>query len=124
MVQVWTSPSEKPETVSAFAKALSANVDTHKDVEFKGFLIMLTMCPDCEAKAAKFAEGAKIENIGIATLATTNRAIKAYRVNTADEVKNTIIVYRNKRVTAKFVNLTDSKEDLDKLEAAIREVTK
>ena len=39
-------------------------------------------------------------------------------------MKNTVFVYKDKKVAAKFVNLTDSKEDLAKLQAAIDSVTK
>lgn len=123
-VQAWVHPSEKADTVAAIAKTLSANVSAHKAADMKGFMIMLTMCGACEAKANKFAETAKIENLGIATLGVDNEAVKAYKVNTSADVKNTVIVYKDKKVAAKFVNLTDSKEDLAKLQAAIDGVTK
>jgi len=122
-VQAWVSPSEKPEVVVALAKTLSANVAANKAAELKGFMIMLTMCAGCEGKAAKFAENAKIDNLGIATLGFENEAVKNYKVSLDKEVKNTVFVYKNKKVAAKFVNLTDSKEDLAKLEAAIAGVT-
>lgn len=123
-VQAWVHPSEKADTVAALAKTLSANVNAHKAADMKGFMIMLTMCQACEGKAQKFADGAKYDNIGIATLGMDNPAVKAYKVNTSSEVKNTVIVYKDKKVAAKFVNLTDSKEDLAQLQAAIDAVTK
>ena len=122
-VQAWVSPAEKSDTVIAIAKTLSANVNAHKAADLKGFMIMLTMCAGCEGKAAKFAESAKIDNIGIATLAFENEAVKNYKVSLDKDVKNTIFIYKDKKVAAKFVNLTDSKEDLAKLEAAIAVVT-
>ncbi len=122
-VQAWVHPSEKADVVAALAKTLSANVNAHKAADLKGFMIMLTMCQACEGKASKFAEGSKIENLGIATLGVDNAALKAYKVNPSSDVKNTVIVYKDKKVAAKFVNLTDSKEDLAKLEAAIAGVT-
>lgn len=121
-VQAWISPSESHDTVAAIAKTLSANIKAHKDADLKGFMIMLTMCSACEGKANKFAESAKIENLGIATLSTTDGAVKNYKVSTEKDVKNTVIVYKDKKVSAKFVNLTNSKEDLAKLEAAIQKV--
>jgi protocatechuate 3,4-dioxygenase beta subunit len=123
-VQAWMSPSEKPDTVMAIAKTLSANVEAHKAAELKGFMIMLTMCQACEGKAGKFAEAAKIENLGIATLSTGDKAVQNYKVSTEKDVKNTVFVYKNKKVVAKFVNLTDSKDDLAKLEAAIASAAK
>ena len=123
-VQVWVSPGEKPEVTEALAKTLSASVDAHKSADLKGFVVMMTACPDCEAAAEKFATGLKFNNVGITTLPTTDGAVKAYKVSLDEQVRNTVIVYRNRRVTAKFVNLTDSKADLAKLNAAIGEVTK
>jgi hypothetical protein len=122
-VQAWVHPSEKADVVAALAKTLSANVAEHKAADFKSFMIMLTMCQACESKANKFAESAKIDNIGIATLGVDDKALKAYKVNASADVKNTVIVYKDKKVAAKFVNLTDSKEDLAKLQAAIDGVT-
>lgn len=123
-VQAWVTPGEKADTVMAIAKTLSANVKAHKAADFKGFMIMMTMCAACEGKASKFAEAAKLENIGIATLDYGNEAVKNYKVSTDKDVKNTVFVYKDKKVAAKFVNLTDSKEDLAKLQAAIDSVTK
>jgi thiol-disulfide isomerase/thioredoxin len=107
-VQAWVHPSEKADVVAALAKTLSANVAEHKAADFKSFMI---------------AESAKIDNIGIATLGVDDKALKAYKVNASADVKNTVIVYKDKKVAAKFVNLTDSKEDLAKLQAAIDGVT-
>src|SRR5687767_9236616 len=86
-VQAWISPSEKPETVLALAQTLSANVEAHKAANLKGFMIMLTMCAGCEGRAAKFAEKSKLENIGIATLAFEDKAIKNYKVSLEKDVK-------------------------------------
>lgn len=122
-VQAWISPSESQDTVAAIAKTLSANVKAHKAAELKGFMIMMTMCGACEGKAQKFAEAAKIENLGIAMLPTTDGAVKNYKVSTDKDVKNTIFIYKDKKVAAKFVNLTNSREDMAKLEAAIQKVS-
>lgn len=122
-VQAWVSPNESADVVAALAKTLSANVKAHKAADLKGFMIMLTMCSACEGKASKFADTAKIENLGIATLSTSDGAVKNYKVSTDKEVKNTVFVYKDKKVAAKFVNLTNSPEDLAKLEAAIKQVS-
>jgi hypothetical protein len=45
-------------------------------------------------------------------------------MNLAPEVKNTVFVYRNKRVTAKFVNLKADEKGLAELTKAIEEASK
>lgn len=122
-VQIWLSPSESPKTVEAFAKTISKAVKMNKKSEFKGFLINLTYCDDCVDKAEATAKYFKYDNIGFATLATSDGAVKRYKVNTSKEVTNTIFVYKDKKVVAKFVNLKADKYGLAKLNAAIQKVT-
>lgn len=122
-VQVWLSPTETPENIEAIAKTVSKAVKKNKKAEFKGFLINLTFCDDCVDKAEKTAKHFKYDNISFATLASSDKAVKSYKINTSKEVTNTIFVYKNKKVVAKFVNLKADKYGLAKLEAAIAKVT-
>ena len=122
-VQIWLSPSESAETVEAFAKTISKAVKKYKKSEFKGFLINLTYCGDCEDKAKKTVKNFKYDNIAFATLASNDGAVKRYKVNTSKEVTNTIFVYKDKKVVAKFVNLKADKYGLKKLNAAIEKAT-
>ena len=122
-IQVWLSPKESAENVEAFAKAISEAVKTHKESEFKGFLINLTMCDGCVNKAKAMAKDTAYTNIGIATLSMEDKAVARYKVNTSNEVKNTVIVYKDKKVVSKFVNLKLDKYGLKKLNAAIKKAT-
>lgn len=96
---------------------LSAEVADSK-AELKGFIIYLTPNANSEANASNFAKGPFV-NIAVATLPTSDAAVKNYKVNLAPEVKNTVIVYKSKRVVAKFVNLKADKAGLAELSAAI-----
>ena len=122
-IQVWLSPSESAENVEAFAKAISYAVKKNKKSEFKGFLINLTFCDDCVDKAHRTAKNLKYDNIGFATLASKDGAVKRYKVNTSKEVTNTVFIYKDKKVVAKFVNLKLDKDGLKKLNAAIAKAT-
>lgn len=115
-VQVWNN-GDKDANIEAIAKTISAEVADSK-ADLKGFVINLTMCAGCESKAAGMASKAPA-NIAIAKLANTNEAVKNYKVNIDAEVKNTIFVYRNKKVVAKFVNLEANEKGLAELQAAI-----
>ncbi len=60
----------------------------------------------------------KADNVGLALLKGKNdEAISSYKINTDASVKNTVIVYRNRKATAVFVNWTP--KETDKLNAAI-----
>ncbi len=118
-VQAWISPAEKAEVVAAIGKTLEGAETKYAKTEFQGFMIMLTRCDACVDKAKTYATESKTSKIAVATLDVNNEAIKNYKVNTAKDMLNTVFVYKNKKVVEKFVNLTNSKEDIAKLEAAI-----
>ncbi len=125
-VQAWVV-NDSVENAEAIAKHLNASVAKNESADLKGFMIMLTRgdacvtaCKDIAAKAEK----SQMNKIGIAHLPATDDAVKNYKVNTGTDVKNTIFVYQNRKVVAKFVNLKADKEGLAKLDAAIAQITK
>jgi protocatechuate 3,4-dioxygenase beta subunit len=118
-VQAWIAPQEKAEVVAVIGRILEGSETKYAKSEFQGFMIMLTRCQACVDKANTFVGEAKTKGIGIATLDVNNEAVKNYKVNTAKEMTNTIFIYKDKKVVEKFVNWTNSKEDIAKLEAAI-----
>ncbi|MBS2037929.1 hypothetical protein JST97_23285 [bacterium] len=94
---------------------LSKATRSNEKAEFKSFILFVQ--DDAQhLKALNTAE--KADNVGLALLKGANdEAIAGYKISTAPEVKNTVIVYRNRKATAVFVNWTPS--DSDKLNAAI-----
>lgn len=118
-VQAWIAPQENAVVVNTIGRILETSETKYAKSEFQGFMIMLTRCQACVDKANTFAGEAKTKGIGIATLDVNNEAVKNYKVNTAKEMTNTIFIYKDKKVVEKFVNWTNSKEDIAKLEAAI-----
>lgn len=122
-VQIWLNPSEDAKNVEAFAKFLNEAVVGNKKADLKGFLINLTHCQMCIDKVTAMAKSTPYQQIGIATLSSTDAAVDAYKVNTAKEIKNTVFVYKNKKVVAKFVNLKADEQGLMALKKAIAEIT-
>ena len=98
---------------------LNTAIKDHKKSEFEGFMLMMTMCDDCVGKANKFASSTKAKSVHIALMPTDSNSVKSYKISLDPKVKNTILVYKEKKVVAKFVNLTASKKDQEKLKAAI-----
>jgi len=126
-VQVWVNGDDE-QNIGAIADALSRAVKSNEAAEFKAFLIFVTP-KDADAtafaeKLAKIAQDRKIENVGFAYLSPEDRAIRGYRMNLEEPVKNTVFVYKNKTVTHKMINLKADKQGLEKLQAAISDITK
>jgi hypothetical protein len=123
-VQIWTNHEEDDATL-AFAKVLDeASKASAKG--FRGFIVNVAFCDGCVSKldkvAAKMAE-AKIEGTALAYVRGTNEAINSYKINIVDsEVKNTVLVYSGKKVTAKFVNLKADEAGLAALKTAIKAI--
>ncbi len=60
----------------------------------------------------------KADNVGLALLkGKSDEAIGGYKINTDPSVKNTVIVYRNRKASAVFVNWTA--KETKELNAAI-----
>ncbi|SRR5581483_2560501 len=119
-VQVWVNEDDSKNVV-AIANDLSDKVKASKH-ELKAFVIQMTCCQECVDSITAVAKQVKADNIGIAHIAQTDSAVKNYKINTDSEVKNTVIVYKDKKVVAKFVNLKADKKGLDELNAAIAKV--
>lgn len=123
-VQVWVNGDDKANVV-AIAKTLSAEMKEHQKQEFKALVVVLADASKMSAAEAMVKETAKLpgtKGVGMAVLAKNDEAVKAYNVNTAADVKNTIFVYKNWKVANTFVNLKAA--DSAKLVAAIDGVSK
>ncbi len=119
-VQVWVN-EDSPENVLAIANNLQAKVASSKN-EFKAFIINVTCCDVCTKAAENLAKNVKGNELGITVLDPKNSAVKQYKVNLDKEVKNTVFVYKNRKVVAKFINLKADREGLNALNEAITKI--
>lgn len=95
-----------------------------KDKRLKAFVMFIDdNGKSNEAKIAAYAEKAKASDIMLTYVGRKHEGIGLYKVNTSPEVKNTIMVYRRKQVTAKFVNLVANEKGLGELKQAIADIT-
>jgi protocatechuate 3,4-dioxygenase beta subunit len=121
-VQVWVN-GDSIKNVVPIAKELNAKVEGSK---FRAFIVFL-IDPKDEAQTTKtltdIATKNKLQKVAFVVLDKTDRAVSAYKVNTSSQIKNTVIVYKDRRVTQKFVNLHSTKEGLGELQAAVTQVT-
>ena len=81
--------------------------------EFKAFVLFTQDTPD-HLKALNAA--AKSDDVALCLLkGKSDKALSSYKIDPG--AKNTVLVYRDRKVTAKFVNWTP--KDAQKLQAAI-----
>ena len=70
------------------------------------------------------ADKAKAQDIALAYLSPKDGAEKAYKVNLAPDVKNTVMLYRDRTVTAKYVNFVADEKGLKALRADVAKLVK
>ncbi len=125
-VQVWVN-GDRPENVAKIAERLDAAMKANGKAEFKALVVFVGEGEKAEkAKEAGLALVKKegLKNVAMATIAPSNEAVKAYKINVSPDVKNTVIVYRNWKVQDKMVNLSADAAGLKALDGAIASVVK
>lgn len=95
------------------------SVKKHKDKELKAFCAFWDEKPQALTQLNKTLH---LDDVGLTMLKGGNdEALKGYSIDTQN--KTTVLVYKNRKVTASFVNY-DAKKDAAKLEAALDEITR
>ena len=121
-VQVWVN-GDSTENIAKLASVL--NQTAGKNENFKGFVIWVSDNKDQAAGTLKTIAGKhNFDAIGMAVIDPKNEAINNYKINLDKEVKNTVIVYKNKKVVQKFVNWEANEKGLNELNGAIAGVSK
>jgi protocatechuate 3,4-dioxygenase, beta subunit len=121
-VQVWVN-GDSLKNVTAIAKTINAKAASSK---FKAFVVFLINPKDSEQTAktlADVAEKNKLQNVALTWLDKNSESVTTYKVNTDSQVKNTVLVYKNRKVTTKFVNFQADKQGLKQLDAAVAQIT-
>jgi len=119
-VQVWVNGDE-PENVIAIANDLDKKMAT-SNAEFRAFVVYLTHCEKCVEMTSTLASKVKGSKVAMTHLPINSESVKDYKVNTSTDVKNTVFVYKNRKVVAKFVNLKGDAAGLKSLNAAITKI--
>jgi hypothetical protein len=122
-VQVWVN-ADNMKNVVDIARLLERQVQAKSKSELKAFVILLTDKPEETGTFLKaLAERIGAKEVGLAYLRKDDEAVRNYKVNVGEDVKNTIFVYKNKMVSDKFVNFKADEKGFGDLSAAISKVT-
>ena len=127
-VQVWINGDDE-KNVRALVRNLEQETIANKAKKFKAFVVFINpqrqSAHVMNAKLAKIGAEEKLKNVALAyLLGPKDTAVTDYKINTAETVKNTVFVYRARKVATKFVNFTADAADLKALDAAISQVAK
>ncbi len=125
-IQVWVNTDQEA-NVAAIAQALDEAVKEHADKKLKAFVVFINPFGDpseaVEARLAKLVEQKGLRNVAVCYLPDAKHpAVAGYGINTDASVKNTVFVYRARKVESKFVNLAGNAAGLAELKAAIKGV--
>jgi len=123
-VQVWVNGLP-----DANVAKIAADLDKHMGVlngaslRLKSFVIFKSSEGQrIEPTLLQLAKEHKLNKVALAWLPPSSEAIKEYQIN--PEANTTILVYKNRQVTDKFVNLKADEAGLRELDAAVSRITK
>lgn len=119
-VQVWVNGDDMKNVLS-IAKTLNEQMVNNS--EFKALVVVIT--DDAKGVSAQLEAASKnkgLDKVGMAYLGKKDKAVGQYKINLADDVKNTVFVYKNWTVAEKFVNLKGDEAGLKSLNASIKTV--
>jgi len=125
MVQVWVNGDEL-KNVAAIAKTLNAVQKEKSKSELKTFVIVLTDPAKVKETATlieALAARTGANDVAMAYLPKNDGAIADYKVNIDSDVKNTVFIYRNRKVDTKIVNLKADEKGLAELTKSIEKIT-
>lgn len=124
MVQAWIN-GDTTQNIAAIAAKLDKAMVAKSGAELKTFVIVLTSDPKSTSEELKaIAKEQGLKNVALAYLDKKDSAVEDYKMSVSPEVKNTIFVYRNRKVDSKFVNLDPNEAGLTSLSLAIDKITK
>jgi hypothetical protein len=123
-IQVWIN-NDDPANVEKLVTKLNVAMAGQKEKQLKAFFIFVD---DSGAAISpmltRLAEKTKAQDVCLAYLSPKDAAVKAYKVNLDPGVKNTVMLYRKRRITSKFVNWTANEKNDADLSSAIEELVK
>lgn len=123
-VQVWVN-TDDDKNVSAIVTVLDRLVTENRGKKLKAFVVYVNTGREPDAAERKriedLAARAKPKNVALLFVSSADlTAARDNEINPSPQVKNTVFVYKARKVAAKFINLAADAAGLARLENAIR----
>ena len=122
-VQVWVngSPDKGIATLAANLDKQMADLNK-KELKFKSFMIFKAGDEKkLQGDLASLAKVQALSKVALTWVPKNSEALELYKIN--PEARTTVLVYKDRQVTRKFVNI-DVEKDMKALDAAIQQITK
>lgn len=107
------------------AKKLEKAVDANKGAGFRAMMVVIADKSKWAEKRTKISAMAKANNIGdlqISLIEPNAEALKDYKINTAKDIKNTVIFYENWKVAKTHVNVTMDEKGMKAVSASLNAI--
>lgn len=115
-MQVWWNTDDQEDAVT-ISKYLNKRVKDSK-ADLRAFVVVLDRGKG-KSQAESLAKASGADAIGTTFIKYGEAGSANYKINTAKEVRNTIFVYKNKKVSTKFVNFKADEAGMKALASAI-----
>lgn len=122
-VQVWVH-GDSVDNVSKIAKELEASIEMEGPEKLRAFVVFVKSEGTTEKQIVEQLSAIALKsNLKHVALAYVNGSkdpgIEAYKINLGSDVKNTVMVYHDRKVDANFVNLKSDEKSLAGLKSAL-----
>ncbi len=123
-ILIWVNTDDLV-NVAAMAKRLEEEITLKGTRRIRAFIVYMN--PNNEAKSEVerrlrfFALDAGLSQVAVTYVPSPGdtRTSGLYRINPSSDVRNTVIVYKSRKVFDKYVNFAATAEDLDRLIASV-----
>jgi hypothetical protein len=127
-VQVWVNGDDES-NVTAIATTLDKACAASHDKKLKAFVVYVNAAHEpntsLDKRLAAIAATSKIKNVALTYVSGGDQvAVRDNEINIDPRVKNTVFVYKERKVRTKFVNLVANKPGLEALETAVTQIVK
>ncbi len=125
-VQVWVN-GDSEQNVVAIASNLDKSVKLNHSKEFKAFVVYANAehLPDhpLRDQIAAIATKNKLNNVAMVVLPDFDKnSLQRNEINTDPKIRNTVFVYKDVKIRAKFVNLVADAKGLAALDKAVKQI--
>lgn len=111
--------SETDQNEQGLVRLVSQAVEKQKKADFKGFLLFIK---DDANHLKALDQKQKADNIGLCLLkGPEDEAVRSYSINTDAKVRNTVLLYKNRKVARVFINL-DPEKDAARFNGAVQQL--
>jgi hypothetical protein len=127
-VQVWVNGDDES-NVAAIATTLDKACAASHDKKLKAFVVYVNATHETnktlDKRLEEMAATSKMKNVALTYVTSADMmAVRDNEINVDPRVKNTVFVYKARKVSTKFVNLVADKPGLEALETAVTQIVK